>query len=113
MNDVCPSASADTETQISSTFGAEFRRSATYCSDYVMITNRRYTCENFAGAGLPTYCCRFNAILNAILNAIPYQLSATHFQEVAFVFYNLLGIGYGPVNAPRSYATLAQFMHSN
>ena len=96
-------------------FGAQFRRSASYFGDQVFIAPRRKTCETWAAAGLSAYCYRFNAIPAGI----PPAIGVTHFQEVAFVFLNLEGVGYLPAAVPpftnktESYRTLSRFMNSN
>lgn len=41
-------------------------------------------------AGLPSYSFRFDVTVNGV----PPYIAATHFQEVAFVFDNTLGVGY-------------------
>jgi len=95
-------------------FGAQFRRSASYWGDYIMIANRRLACETWASARLPTFCYRFNAIPAGL----PFQIGVTHFQEVAFVFYNIMGVGYTPAAEPpftgkgANYIRLSQFMDS-
>ncbi|KAI8937076.1 hypothetical protein NX059_006294 [Plenodomus lindquistii] len=96
-------------------YGAQFRRAASYFGDVVFIAHRRLTCQTWAKAGLPAYCYRFNAI-PAGLDA---ALGVAHFQEVAFVFNNLQGVGYLPAAAPpfenktQSYRDLARFMSSS
>ena len=42
-------------------YGKEYRRSAAYFGDVVMIANRRGACETWAANGLPAYCYRFNS----------------------------------------------------
>lgn len=44
----------------------------------------------WSNAGLPSYSYRFDVTVNGI----PTVTAATHFQEVAFVFDNTLGVGY-------------------
>jgi carboxylesterase type B len=96
-------------------FGTQFRRSASYFGDSVFIALRRLTCETWAAAGIPAYCYRFNAIPAGI----PPQIGVTHFQEVAFVFLNTMGLGYAPAavppftGKPQSYADLAREMSSS
>lgn len=96
-------------------YGAQFRRSASYFGDSVFIAPRRKTCETWAAAGLSAYCYRFNAIPAGL----PAAIGVTHFQEVAFVFLNLGGVGYLPAAVPpftnktESYRTLSKFMNSN
>jgi len=96
-------------------FGEQFRRSASYWGDYFMIANRRLACQTWASAGLSTFCYRFNAIPAGI----PFEIGVTHFQEVSFVFYNIMGVGYIPAAEPpftgkgENYIRLSQFMDSN
>ncbi|KAL1649029.1 hypothetical protein SLS61_006552 [Didymella pomorum] len=96
-------------------FGAQFRRSASYFGDSVFIALRRLTCQTWAAAGVPAYCYRFNAIPAGI----PPVIGVTHFQEVSFVFLNLMGVGYAPVAVPpftnktQSYRDLSRFMSSS
>ncbi|KAF2144742.1 uncharacterized protein K452DRAFT_222508 [Aplosporella prunicola CBS 121167] len=96
-------------------YGAQFRRSAAYGGDYTFIASRRRTCELWATHGLAAYCYRFNAI-PAGLAQIP---GVTHFQEVAFVFDNVDGLGYAPVATPpfqgkgKGYTDLAKLMSNS
>jgi carboxylesterase type B len=76
-------------------FGLNWRRSAAYYGDATMIAHRRLTCQTWASFNIPAYCYRFNTLPNGI----PSFIGATHFQDVAFVFNNKLGIGYGPVES--------------
>jgi carboxylesterase type B len=61
------------------------------------------------------YCYRFNAIPAGL----PAAVGVTHFQEVAFVFLNLQGVGYLPAAVPpfenktENYRDLSRFMNSN
>lgn len=75
-------------------YGSQFRRSASYYGDSVFIAARRLTCQTWASYGVPAYCYRFNAITSNVNSVI----AVTHYQEVAFVFNNLLGVGYPPLN---------------
>ncbi|OJD34663.1 alpha beta-hydrolase [Diplodia corticola] len=93
--------------------GPQYRRSAAYYGDQYFVGNRRLTCERWAEHGVPAYCFRFNAIPNG-------ATAAAHFQEVAFVFDNILGTGYNPPisskpfeNRGQSYVDLAKFMSSS
>jgi carboxylesterase type B len=61
----------------------------------MFIAGRRYTCEIWAQLGLPCYSYRFNTIP---ADTDPLYLGATHFEDVAFVFNNVLGQGM-PSNA--------------
>ncbi|KXT06800.1 hypothetical protein AC578_7089 [Pseudocercospora eumusae] len=73
-----------------SPYGAQYRRSAAYWGDVVMIANRRGTVETWAANGVPAYSYRFNTIPTGV----PFTIGVTHFQEVAFVFDNTQGLGY-------------------
>lgn len=75
-------------------FGANYRRTAAYYGDSVMIAHRRLTCQTWAKFGLAAYCYRFNTVPYGV----PEIIGATHFQEVAFVFNNKNGVGYPPVS---------------
>lgn len=94
--------------------GAASRRSDAYYGDAVMIAHRRKACQTWAETGIPAYCYRFNTIPHGV----PPEIGATHFQEVAFVFDNTLGVGYGypgvsenPFEGePHSYFDLADTM---
>jgi carboxylesterase type B len=103
------------DARTSGTFGNQFRRTASYYGDAVFIANRRLTCQTWATAGVPAYCYRFNALT---ANTPP-EIGVTHFQEISFVFLNLDGVGYPPVNLnpfankSESYLDLARFMDSS
>ncbi|GME58085.1 Carboxylesterase [Neofusicoccum parvum] len=93
--------------------GAQYRRSAAYHGDHYFVANRRLVCQTWAAWGVAAYCYRFNAVPNGV----PWARGATHFQEVAFVFRNELGVGYEePVarkpfaGKPASYVELAAMM---
>ena len=95
-------------------YGDMYRRSAAYFGDVVMIANRRGACEAWAANGIPAYCYRFNTIPAGV----PWEAGVTHFQEVAFVFDNIHGLGYNAEhstinpfkNKPRTYKELAKLM---
>lgn len=77
-----------------------------------MHANRRRQCEAWAEASVPAYCYRFNVRAADV----PYIIGATHFEEVAFVFNNIEGLGYHygkPFSGmPSSYAELSTLMTS-
>lgn len=95
-------------------YGNQYRRSAAYWGDAIMIANRRGTVETWAANGIPAFSYRFNTIPAGI----PSTAGVGHFQEVAFVFDNTLGLGYdeehGTVNPfankSKSFYDLADFM---
>lgn len=82
-----------------------------------MIGNRRGACEAWAANGVPAYSYRFNTIPAGLT----WETGVTHFQEVAFVFDNIHGLGYNAehnsVNPfqdkPKSYIELAKLMSSS
>lgn len=70
----------------------------------VMQYLRRRANIAWSSHGLPSYSYRFDVTVNGI----PDYVAATHFQEVAFVFDNTLGVGY--VASPDPFAnTTAAF----
>ncbi|KAF4550802.1 Carboxylesterase-like protein 9 [Elsinoe fawcettii] len=93
-------------------YGAQYRRAAAYAGDATFIAGRRLTCQTWAAAGIDAYCYRFNAIPAGI----PWPVQVTHFQEVAFVFNNLEGLGYAipPFqNKGEAYTRLSDFMSNS
>lgn len=102
------------DVRLNSTYGFEYRRTSAYAGDAVFIANRRLTCATWASAGVAAYCYRFNARPNGI----PPETGVTHFQEVAFVFNNIDGLGYNPAvsspdpfaGEPASYFALSKLM---
>ncbi|KAL9109755.1 MAG: hypothetical protein Q9227_005624 [Pyrenula ochraceoflavens] len=95
--------------RLNSTYGYEYRRTSAYAGDAVFIANRRLTCETWASASVPAYCYRFNTVPNGV----GFPAFVTHFQEVAFVFNNVDGLGYAinPFGGePQSYFDLSKLM---
>ena len=77
-----------------------------------MHANRRRQCEAWAETTTPAYCYRFN-----MRGAdVPYLSGAAHFEEVAFVFNNIEGLGYHYgkpfAGMPESYSQLSTLMAS-
>ncbi|KFY47887.1 hypothetical protein V495_01758 [Pseudogymnoascus sp. VKM F-4514 (FW-929)] len=95
-----------------SSMGNQWRRVSAYVGDSLMHANRRKQCEAWANSSTPAYCYRFNVHSNDI--SLIY--GATHFEEVAFVFNNIYGVGYHygkPFsNTPNSYKELSSLMAS-
>jgi triacylglycerol lipase len=92
--------------------GYEWRRTSAFAGDYTMHANRRRQCEAWAETSTPAYCYRFN-----VHSAdVPLIVGATHFEEVAFVFHNIAGLGYHygkPFDGvPQSYIDLSTMMTS-
>ncbi|KAI9934340.1 hypothetical protein ASPWEDRAFT_108326 [Aspergillus wentii DTO 134E9] len=90
--------------------GLQWRRTNAYAGDYFMHANRRRQCATWAASNTPAYCYRFNVRPADT----PYLSGAAHFEEVAFVFYNLAGLGYHYgkpfAGVPESYAQLSKLM---
>ncbi|KAE8366167.1 Alpha/Beta hydrolase protein [Aspergillus caelatus] len=92
--------------------GYQWRRTSAYAGDYSMHANRRRQCEAWTETTTPAYCYRFN-----MRGAdVPYLSGAAHFEEVAFVFNNIEGLGYHygkPFEGmPESYSQLSTLMAS-
>jgi carboxylesterase type B len=94
-------------------YGVMYKRAAAYGGDVVMHAPRRFVSEIWAANDLPSYSYVFD-VLTAGNNE---YIGATHFTEVAFVFYNLLGDGYNNsvatdpfLNKPESYKQLSRVM---
>ncbi|PYH32854.1 cholinesterase [Aspergillus neoniger CBS 115656] len=92
--------------------GYQWRRTCAYAGDYVMHANRRRQCEAWTETSTPAYCYRFN--MRAA--DVPILSGATHFEEVAFVFNNIAGLGYHYgkpfAGMPESYVQLSNLMTS-
>jgi carboxylesterase type B len=91
-------------------YGVQFKRVAAVAGDYQQHAGRRLLAESYASAGLSVYSYMWNVIVNGLPAPI---YGATHFQEVAFVFYNIQGVGYAAnpfANKPQSYVELADLM---
>ncbi|WZH47218.1 putative extracellular lipase [Fusarium acuminatum] len=86
---------SDDTLPVSAPYGKQFLRTARYIGDSLFIAGRRYSCEIWTRHGLPCYSYRFNTIPGG---TDPLYLGATHFQEIAFIFGNILGLGM-PSNA--------------
>jgi len=93
-------------TSLGPAFGPSYRASAAYFGDEVFIANRRKTCEVWAAHNVSAYSYRFNAIPTG-------SSYVAHFQEVAFVFNNLNGLGYAVnpfANKSSAFTELSDFM---
>ncbi|KAJ5651831.1 hypothetical protein N7507_009257 [Penicillium longicatenatum] len=92
--------------------GWEWRRTSAFAGDFTMHANRRRQCEAWAETSTSAYCYRFN-VHAADTSLI---VGATHFEEVAFVFNNVDGLGYHYgkpfAGVPQSYYDLSLVMTS-
>ncbi|KAI1632767.1 Alpha/Beta hydrolase protein [Biscogniauxia mediterranea] len=97
------------ETEDVEALGLQYRRTNALVGDANMHAMRRLANVAWSKAGLPSWAYRFDVTVNGV----PAYTAATHFQEVAFVFYNLNGDGYAEnpfANEPDSYKELALTM---
>ncbi|CAG7943335.1 unnamed protein product [Penicillium salamii] len=90
--------------------GYQWRRTSAFAGDHKMHALRRRQCEAWAETSTPAYCYRFN-----VHSAdVPLESGATHFEEVAFVFHNIIGQGYHYgkpfAGVPQSYIDLSAMM---
>ncbi|KAM0544177.1 hypothetical protein ACHAO7_009037 [Fusarium culmorum] len=88
--------------------GAQYRRSCALFGDLIIQYQRRRANKFWAKHGIPNYAYRFNIKPNGQ----PEYAGVTHFQEVAFVLYNILGDGYNrkPFGGEGSYPENAKAM---
>ncbi|OJJ00758.1 hypothetical protein ASPVEDRAFT_127461 [Aspergillus versicolor CBS 583.65] len=97
--------------------GSQWRRTTAFAGDFAMHACRRRQCEAWAEASTPAYCYRFNVHTPDV----PLLMGAGHFEEVAFVFHNIAGLGYNIgypytgkpfAGVPQSYIDLSSMMTS-
>ncbi|RGP76050.1 hypothetical protein FLONG3_5441 [Fusarium longipes] len=88
--------------------GVQYRRSTALFGDFIMHYQRRRMNKAWAKNGIPNYAYRFNIVPNE--QAV--YAGVTHFQEVAFVLYNINGYGYSrnPFGGQGSYPGDAKTM---
>ncbi|KAK2042401.1 alpha/beta-hydrolase [Colletotrichum somersetense] len=92
-------------------FGSQWKRVAAVAGDYQQNSGRRHLARSYAGIGLPVYSYMWDIYVNGIAPIY----GATHFQEVAFAFNKVQGLGYAinPFEGkPQSYVELAGLMSS-
>jgi carboxylesterase type B len=94
-------------------YGAMYKRVSAYAGDKTMHAPRRFTSQTWAANNVTSY----SYVFNVLVNGLSQYVGATHFQEVAFVFYNLEGNGYenavsvNPfLNEPETFTQLARMM---
>lgn len=91
--------------------GVQSRRINALAGDTSFHYARRRANIAWSDAGITSYSYHFDVTVNGI----PESISATHFQEVAFVFYNLNGDGYATNpfgNTTQAFKDLALTMSS-
>lgn len=93
--------------------GVQWKRECAYVGDLKMHAPRRFISQIWASHNLSSWSYHFNVLVNGLSSAI----GATHFQEVAFVFHNLQGLGYNTsvavdpfANEPSTFNRLATIM---
>jgi carboxylesterase type B len=72
------------------TIGLQYKRSCATAGDITMHAGRRLAVQSWATQKVPAYSYRFNVLVNGV----PFTIGSTHFQEVAFMMYNTMGLGY-------------------
>ena len=93
--------------------GYMWKRSAAYGGDRTMHAQRRQTSQAWAAHHVDAFTYHFDVLVHGV----PDYTGSTHFQEVAFVFDNIHGLGYENAVAvnpfadePESFFRLAQKM---
>jgi triacylglycerol lipase len=93
--------------------GVQWKRAAAYVGDLRQHGPRRLISQVYANNNISSWSYHFNVLVNGK----PPAIGATHFQEVAFVFHNLEGLGYENAvavdpfaNMPQTYPRLATIM---
>ncbi|KAL0942648.1 Lipase 1-like protein 4 [Colletotrichum truncatum] len=98
-----------TERPTGTAFGTLWKRVSAVAGDYQQHSGRRLLASTYAETGIPVY----SYLWNVYVNGVPWAYGATHFQEVAFVFNNVKGLGYAAnpfEGKPESYVQLADLM---
>ncbi|KAM3075159.1 hypothetical protein ACMFMG_007388 [Clarireedia jacksonii] len=93
--------------------GTQWKRAAAFGGDVSMHAPRRFVSKAWAAQNVSSY----SYVFNVLVNGLPDYMGAAHFQEVAFVFYNIKGEGYMNAVAknpfegePESFERLARLM---
>ncbi|KAJ5619009.1 triacylglycerol lipase [Penicillium lagena] len=81
-------------------YGYQWKRDCAFVGDIQMHALRRTTTQMWAKYDVPAYSYHFNVLVNGQ----PPEMGATHFQEVAFVFHNIHGLGYETAVAVNPFA---------
>ena len=95
--------------EFNTTYGTQYRRAVAFGGDFAFHAARRLQCQSWSAQNVSAYCYRFNAVPNPLTK----EIGATHFQEVAFVFNNLQGLGYADnpfLGQPQTYPDLSELM---
>ncbi|KAK7414943.1 hypothetical protein QQX98_006268 [Neonectria punicea] len=90
-------------------FGLQYKRISAFVGDLIWHAPRRLTDQVLVRHNVSTWSYEFNVIPNGI----PSTTGAAHFTEVAFVLYNLLGLGYSDSpfeGTPQSYKDVADII---
>ncbi|KEF50996.1 uncharacterized protein A1O9_12950 [Exophiala aquamarina CBS 119918] len=97
------------DTLSNTTYGSQWRRLVAFSGDFEFAGPRRLQCQSWSRHNVSAYCYRFNAVPSGY----PPEIGSAHFDEVAFVFNNLDGLGYA-INPfqdqPQSYTDLSDLM---
>lgn len=94
-------------------YGFQWKREAAYIGDLKMHAARRLASQSWAKHNATAYSYHFNVLVNGI----DAEVASAHYNEVAFVFDNTLGLGYHNAVAsdpfesePESFEQLAKIM---
>lgn len=90
-------------------YGLQWKRSAAFAGDFQQHAGRRLLAQVYSASAIPV----FSYLWNNYVNGIPAIIGSTHFQEVAFVFNNIKGVGYAAnpfENKPETFVELADLM---
>ncbi|KAE8348664.1 Alpha/Beta hydrolase protein [Aspergillus coremiiformis] len=72
-------------------YGLLYGHSTLYLGDYLFNAPKRYSAQMWAEHRAPVYSYRFDVVPGGLS---PQILGAAHFQEIAFVFKNIDGVGF-------------------
>ena len=94
-------------------YGYQWKRAAAYGGDLIMHAPRRLTSQMWATYNQTMFSYHFNVLVNGVSPIV----GSVHFQEVAFVFNNIQGVGYENAvavnpfaNEPETFPQLANIM---
>ena len=108
-----PATLSGRPSQSDASLGAQWKRISAYIGDLRYHAPRRLISQVYAADNISSWSYHFNVLVNGV----PAWAGAAHFQEVAFVFHNLEGLGYNNsvsvdpfADKPQTYQQLATIM---
>ncbi|KAJ6081113.1 hypothetical protein N7499_005987 [Penicillium canescens] len=93
----------------SAALGFQYKRISAFITDLMWHAPRRLTSQILTQHNVPNW----NYLFNVRPNGMPLSAGASHFTEVSFMFYNILGLGYAQppfANTPPSYKEVSNLM---